>query len=81
MTELRTLTPHTAIAAEQASRDSRQRRALRAFLPELVQLERMLAEAPTQVTTQVLDRIPVADLALPIYRVDLGCERPDAPAL
>ncbi|MEE3117919.1 MAG: M14 family zinc carboxypeptidase [Pseudomonadota bacterium] len=81
MTELRTLTPHTAIAAEQASRDSRQRRALRTFLPEMVQLERMLAEAPTQMTTQVLDRIPVADLALPIYRVDLGCERPDAPAL
>jgi len=50
MTELRVLTPHTAIAAEQATRDGRQRRLLRSFLPEMVQLERQLAEAPRAVT-------------------------------
>ncbi|WP_372981686.1 M14 family zinc carboxypeptidase [Marinobacter sediminum] len=81
MTELRMLTPHTIIAAEQATRDSRQRRLLRSFLPEMVQLERLLAEAPVSVSTRILDRIPVAEMSLPIYRVDLGSERPDAPSM
>lgn len=75
------LTPHTAIAEEQATRDGRQRRLLRSFLPEMVQLERLLAEAPRSVTTRILDRIPVADMSLPIYRVDLGSERPDASSM
>ncbi|MBW7471341.1 DUF2817 domain-containing protein [Marinobacter sp. M216] len=81
MTELRTLTPHAAIPSEQATRDGRQRRLLRTFLPEMVQLERLLAEAPRTVTTDVVERISVAELSLPIYRVDLGSERPDAPAI
>ncbi|MBW4934638.1 M14 family zinc carboxypeptidase [Marinobacter sp. F4206] len=81
MTELRRLTPHTAISSEQAARDGRQRRLLRTFLPEMVQLERLLAEAPPTVTTEVVERIPVAELSLSVYRVDLGSERPDVPAI
>lgn len=81
MTELRALTPHAAIPTEQATRDSRQRRLLRSFLPELVQLERVLAEAPEQVRTSVVGRIPVKDMHLPIYRAELGSTRPDAPAV
>ncbi len=81
MTELRALTPHAAIPAEQATRDSRQRRLLRSFLPELVQLERVLAEAPDQVRTSVVGRIPVKDMNLPIYRAELGSTRPDAPSV
>ncbi|KAA1175625.1 DUF2817 domain-containing protein [Marinobacter salinexigens] len=81
MTELRAITPHAAIPVEQATRDSRQRRILRSFLPELVQLERILAEAPELVTTSVVDRISLRDLTLPIYRADLGSERPDAPVI
>ena len=54
MTELRKLTPHSAIPAEQARRDSRQRHLLRTFLPEMIRLERVLAEAPGQVTVKTL---------------------------
>lgn len=81
MTELRTLTPHAAVSGQQATRDARQRRLLRSFLPELVQLERLLAEAPVSVGTRVIEQIPVGELSLPVYRVDIGCERPDAPAV
>jgi hypothetical protein len=81
MTELRDLTPHTSITQEQASRDGRQRRLLRTFLPELVGLERLLAEAPELVATQVIERIAMKDLLLPIYRVDIGSSRPDVPAV
>ena len=81
MTELRALTPHAAIPAEQATRDSGQRRLLRTFLPELVQLERVLAEAPAQVRTSVVGRIPVRGMNLPIYRTELGSTRPDAPSV
>ena len=72
MTELRDLTPHTSISHEQASRDGRQRRLLRTFLPELVGLERILAEAPDFITTEVVERVALKDLSLPIYRVDIG---------
>lgn len=81
MTELRELTPHTAIAREQASRDGRQRRLLRTFLPELVSLERLLAEAPAQVTTQLVDHVALRELSLPIYRADIGSTEPDAPVV
>ena len=81
MTELKDLTPHSAIPAEQATRDRRQRHLLRTFLPELVSLERTLAEAPAQVTSQVVDRVDMGTLSLPIYRVDLGTDAADAPAL
>ena len=82
MTELRDLTQHTAIAAEQASRDARQRRLLRTFLPEMVALERMLAEAPGhRLTTGVVERVAVKTMTVPVYRVDLGTESPDAPVL
>ncbi|MDX1800594.1 MAG: DUF2817 domain-containing protein [Marinobacter sp.] len=82
MTELRDLTPHTAIAAEQASRDQRQRRLLRSFLPEMVSLERMLAEAPAHaLTTRVIERIELKSLSVPVYRVDLGTDSPSAPVL
>ncbi|TNE79649.1 MAG: DUF2817 domain-containing protein [Gammaproteobacteria bacterium] len=81
MTELRAITPHAAIPAEQATRDSRQRRLLRSFLPEMIQLERLLAEAPDLISTSVVDRVGLKDLALPIYRADLGSDRPDAPVI
>ena len=68
MTELRDLTPHTSISHEQASRDGRQRRLLRTFLPELVGLERILTEAPDLITTEVVERVALKDLSLPIYR-------------
>lgn len=81
MTELRALTPHSAIPEQQAGRDRNQKRLLRSFLPELVQLERQLAEAPEQVTTTVAGEVAVRDLHLPIYRVDLGSTRDDVPAV
>ena len=81
MTELRALTPHSSIPAEQSGRDRRQKRLLRTFLPELVQLERQLAEAPEFVQTTVAGRASVQDMDLPIYRVDLGSARPDVPVL
>ena len=81
MTELRTLTSHSVIPAEQAGRDRQQKRLLRTFLPELVQLERQLAEAPEFVTTSVAGRVSVRGMTLPLYRVDLGSERTDAPVV
>lgn len=81
MAELRTLTPHTAVAAEKQVRDKRQRHLLRTFLPEMVELERLLAEAPDTVTTRVVERIGLPAMWLPIYRVDLGSDDPRAPAL
>ena len=81
MTELRALTPHASIPREQEGRDRRQRHLLRTFLPELVDLERILAEAPEAVATSVVHRITRDELALPVYRVDLGSCRPDAPAV
>ncbi|GAA3561744.1 MULTISPECIES: M14 family zinc carboxypeptidase [Marinobacter] len=80
MTELRALTPHAAIPAEQATRDSRQRRLLRTFLPEMVKLERTLAEAPGWVSTQVVERVALKDVTVPIYRADLGSDSPNVPA-
>ncbi len=81
MTELRALTPHSAIAKAQAGRNSRQRRLLRSFLPELVNLERMLAEAPASVTTQVIEQVTLKELSVPVYRVDIGSDSPDIPVL
>lgn len=81
MTELRDLTPHTSITQEQAGRDGRQRRLLRTFLPEMVGLERLLAEAPEVATTRVVERVVMKDLSLPIYQVDIGSARPDVPAV
>ncbi|MCH8497976.1 MAG: DUF2817 domain-containing protein [Marinobacter sp.] len=81
MPELRTLTPHTCIPDEQARRDKRQRRLLRTFLPELIELERTLAEAPLQVSVQVTERVTTDDVTMPIYRVDVGSPAPDAPLL
>lgn len=81
MTELRALTPHAAIPAEQAGRNGRQRRLLRTFLPELVTLERVLAEAPALVRTRVIEHVALKDVTVPIYRVDIGSEAPDVPVL
>lgn len=81
MAELKHITPHLSVAAEQSQRDSRQRRQLRTFIPELVQLERLLAEAPDSVRSRVLARIPVRDLTLPVYRTDLGSDDPEAPVV
>jgi len=81
MTELREITPHQAITDEKNRRDSRVTQRLRSFLPELLQLERVLAEAPATVSTEVIERVGVRNLSLPIYRVDIGCPDPDAPVI
>ncbi len=81
MTELRQLTPHSAVSSEQSRRDSRQRHLLRTFLPEMVRLERMLAEAPGLVSVHTLARVALKEIELPIYRVDLGSDSPEAPVV
>ena len=81
MAELKSITPHLSIAAEQAGRDSGQRRQLRTFIPELVQFERLLAEAPESVESRVLTRIPVKGMSVPIYRTDIGSQASDAPVV
>ncbi|MFC4259894.1 M14 family zinc carboxypeptidase [Marinobacter lacisalsi] len=81
MAELKSITPHLSVAAEQADRDSGQRRRLRTFIPELVQLERLLAEAPESVQSRVLTRISVKDMSVPIYRADIGATDSEAPVV
>ena len=79
MTELKNLTPHAAISDQQKARDSRQRHLLKSFLPELVQLERVLAAAPEAVHVSTLEKVPLKQVSLPIYRVDIGSNEPDVP--
>lgn len=81
MTELRDLTHITVVPAEQARRDKAQRHLLRTYLPELVQLERILAEAPAQFSARVEARVQVRDLEMPIYRVEIGTAPADRPVL
>ncbi|WP_404365296.1 M14 family zinc carboxypeptidase [Marinobacter sp.] len=81
MTELKNLTLHPVISDQQKGRDSRQRRLLRSFLPELVQLERLLAEAPQRVQVRVAGSVPLKQVTLPIYRVDIGSDDPNVPVL
>ena len=81
MAELKSITPHISVAAEQASRDSGQRRQLRTFIPEMVQLERLLADAPETVQSRVLTRVPVKGMSVPIYRTDIGSRASDAPVV
>ncbi|WP_328189623.1 M14 family zinc carboxypeptidase [Marinobacter sp. OP 3.4] len=81
MAELKSITPHISVAAEQAGRDSGQRRQLRTFIPEMVQLERLLADAPESVQSRVLTRIPVKGMSVPIYRTDIGSRASDAPVV
>lgn len=66
---------------EQARRDSRQRQLLASCLPELLELEGLLRQAPTNFQVRILDHVQVRDLALPLYRIDLGETGPDRPAL
>lgn len=81
MTELRDLTPHAAIPVEQSSRDHCQRRLIRHYLPELISLERMLAEAPEQVRIRTIERVALKEVTIPLYRVDIGSEADDVPVL
>ena len=81
MTELSDLTHIKAIPEQQSLRDAKQRRMLRRQLPELIELERILAESPAQFSAQVSASIPVGSLELPIYRVDVGDAPADRPAL
>lgn len=66
---------------EQARRNPRQRRLLNTCLPELVHLESLLKSAPDSFRVCVLHHVPVQDMALPLYRIDLGRTSRDAPAL
>ncbi|MCK7542712.1 DUF2817 domain-containing protein [Marinobacter bryozoorum] len=81
MAELKQQTCHREVAEEKARRSTGQRHCLRTFLPELVELERTLADAPAAVCTRVIERIAVKDLALPVYRVDIGAAGPDKPVV
>ncbi|MBU2875675.1 M14 family zinc carboxypeptidase [Marinobacter salexigens] len=81
MTELSDLTHIKVVPEQQGLRDGQQRRQLRRRLPELIELERTLAESPEQFKVQVSASIPVDSLELPIYRVDVGDAPADRPAL
>ena len=81
MTELKQLTRHRDVADEKQRRSNDQRRAIRTFLPELVRLERLLADAPESVQSRVVTRVQVRDIALPVYRIDIGSQKKDAPVL
>ncbi|MFW5824188.1 MAG: M14 family zinc carboxypeptidase [Marinobacter sp.] len=81
MTELKQLTHHQDVAAEKQHRSNADARTIRTFIPELVQLERLLAEAPGTVQSRVLTRVPVRDLALPVYRVDMGATAENVPVV
>ncbi len=72
---------HDSIRDEQARRDHRQRRLLALRLPELIHLERLLQEAPKAFQTRVLGHVPVDELALPLYGIELGRNARDVPAL
>ena len=50
-------------------------------LPELVELQQMLAEAPTGVSVRVAHAIEVKDNVLPIHVVSLGNPDPGLPAI
>lgn len=82
MTNRNAFPEHSAlIVAEQSRRDSRQRRSLATFLPELNQLERLLLDAPERFRARPLHHVEVEDMTLPLYRVDVGSVDPEAPAL
>lgn len=73
--------PQTVLALERRCRNAAQRHALDVYLPELRQLERLLADAPAGVHLKVLHRVELPQLTLPIYRIDMGSMAPDAPVL
>ncbi|WP_417521823.1 M14 family zinc carboxypeptidase [Marinobacter sp.] len=81
MTELRALTHIKVIPEQQNLRDAKQRRLLRRRLPELIELERILAESPQPFSAQVTGTVPVGALDLPIYRVEVRGAPADQPAL
>ncbi|TGN41196.1 M14 family zinc carboxypeptidase [Marinobacter confluentis] len=81
MTELTDLTHVAAIRQEKKARSSADQSRIRRDLPELENLERIVAEAPTGVTAQVISQVSASDLTLPVYRVDVGKAPADAPAL
>ncbi|MBS3805627.1 MAG: DUF2817 domain-containing protein [Oleiphilaceae bacterium] len=81
MTELRDLTHVTCVPEEQSRRDKPQRQALRAYLPEMIRLERLLAEAPPQFSASVEGYAQVKGLKLPLYRIDIGTAPDNCPAL
>lgn len=73
--------PTVVLAAERGLRDAAQRRALDRHLPEMRQLERLLADAPDGVKLAVQAHVAVRGQDLPIYRVELGSGDPQAPAM
>src|SRR5690606_40218156 len=79
MTEHRDIHSMATVREEQARRDKHQRRLLRTYLPELVQLERTLTEAPPQFSAQVETRIHTRELDLPLYRIEIGQPAKDRP--
>ncbi len=81
MPELRDLTHIAAIREQKKARKGADKTRLRNQLPELERLERILAEAPENVDARVVESVSVDNLALPIYRIDVGSAPADAPAM
>lgn len=81
MAELKQQTQHRAVAEEKTRRSSAERHGIRTFLPELVELERTLADAPDTVSASIIERVSAKGLTLPVYRVDIGADRNDVPVV
>ncbi|QCF26029.1 M14 family zinc carboxypeptidase [Hydrocarboniclastica marina] len=81
MTELRDLTHITCVPEQRSRRDKALQQQVRSFLPELDQLERLLAEAPPQFSANVIGHSCVAEHRLPLYQVKVGNAAPESPVL
>lgn len=55
--------------------------ALERRLPELAELEQLIARGGDRLRSRVLTRVTLADRVLPVHLVELGSRAPDAPAL
>ena len=81
MTELTDLTHVAAIRDEKKARNGADQARIRRLLPELENLERIVSEAPSDVTAGIISQVSASDMTLPVYRVDVGNAPADAPAL
>ena len=49
------------------------------ILPELYQVESLIAQGNDQLDVNIIDEIPLRDKHFPIYAISLGSTAPDAP--
>ncbi|MFE8070581.1 DUF2817 domain-containing protein [Marinobacteraceae bacterium S3BR75-40.1] len=69
------------VTQERNRRSKTQRRRLQTYLPEMATFERLMRDAPATVRCEVLERVAVRNLELPLYAVSLGSQDPKAPVL